>query len=839
MTLARPRPARQSAARHFRRPPGITVASVAALALALGSTAAQAEPSHTRDKPGRSGTVTIVRNDYGIPHVYAATTYDLFRGFGYAVAQDRLFQMEMSRRAAQGTVAEVLGAEYLALDKDTRTGASPDSIKEQIAGLPQEDRDVFDGYAAGMNEWLDAVAANPGQLLPKQFTDYGFTPSRWSAYDVAMVWVGTMANRYSDSTAEIPNAQVLAQLTTAYGPEKGRALFDQLVWPEDALAPTTVPRPGTPAAPATPATPGKAGTGQAGVSPELRDAGVEMSTRAGGDRWPDVGPKASNIWITGKAKTADANSVLINGPQFQWFNPGYVFGIGLHGAGYDMAGNTPFAYPAVIFGTNRDISWGATAGPMNVVDMYAEKLDPANPRRYLFNGDYRDMTVRTETIKVKGAADVAHDVVRTVHGPVTSVDAAKGVAYSKKRSWEGYEVGSLLAWVKLAKARNFAEFKELAGQFAISINWYYADKDGNIGYVSPGRLPVRPDNQDVRLPAVGDGSMEWKGINPPSANPWTFNPAQGYIANWNNQAAPGFDNDYGNWSVVDRVTEINAALSSQRTFTAQELWDLNQKFSFADLNLRYLAPTLTAAVAGLPKNDPVRKDVELVTTWSGETRDRNGDGVYDGPQPAIMRTWLPILVKKVLADDLPADVFAAYSGAGYARPVEQLSVRPAAGLKLVYNGILGAKAGVPQKTDFFNGTNPQDVLLATYQEAMASLRASKGTNLATWTVPISRIGYSYKNFLGVPQAGADEALVGPEYADRGTENNMAVLRSDRSQARLCIAAPPGQSGFIAPDGTKSRHYADQLDLYASFGCRNEDLTWVQATTARKETTQLR
>lgn len=814
----------------------LAVAPVAALLLAMGSTAAAAAAVSDQPpaKPGRTGAVTIVRNDYGIPHVYARTTYDLFRGFGYAVAQDRLFQMEMSRRSTQGTVAEVLGADYLALDKDTRTGANPDAIKAQLAALPTEDRDIFDGYAAGMNEWLDAVAADPTHLLPKQFDDLGFAPARWTGYDVAMVWVGTMANRYSDSTAEIPNAQVLQQLVTAYGPEKGSALFDQLVWPEDPLAPTTVPRR------AGPAHPGKAADGAAlaPVSPGLRDSGVEHSARSGGQRWPQLGPSASNIWISGKDKTADAASVLVNGPQFQWFNPSYVFGIGLHGAGYDVAGNTPFAYPAIIFGTNGEASWGATAGPMNVVDMYQERLDPADPRRHLFEGSYRDMTVRTETIKVKGAADMAFDVLRTVHGPVTSVDPTQRVAYAKKRSWEGYEVSSLLAWVKLAKVRDFAGFRELAAKFAISINWYYADKHGNIGYVSPGRLPIRPPNQDVRLPAVGDGTMEWTGIAPPSENPTTYNPAQGFIANWNNEAAPGFNNDYGNWSVVDRVNEIIAALASRPTLTSQELWELNQKFSFMDLNLRYLAPTLAAAVADRPANDPVRKEVELITTWSGQTRDNDGDGVYDGPQPAIMRAWLPLLFRTTLADDLPAAVFEAYAGAGYARPVEQTSVRPAPGTKLVYNAILGAKAGVPQSIDFFNGADPKAVLLATYRQALAGLRASKGTNMSAWTVPIAHIGYSNKNFLGVPQAGSDEALDGPQYANRGTENDMAVLGPERGQTRLCLAAPPGQSGFVAPDGTKSAHYADQLNLYASFACRDEQLTWTQAVKAAKRTTLL-
>ncbi|MCB1252940.1 MAG: penicillin acylase family protein [Austwickia sp.] len=818
MTSTRP-------ARSRRR---LALATLVSLAASVGSATSYAVPSRGPEAPAK---VTITRNAYGIPHVYAQTTYDLFRGYGYAVAQDRLFQMEMSRRSTQGTVAEVLGPQYLAFDKDTRAGADPASIKAQLAALSKEDRDVFDGYAAGMNEWLATIATDTTHLMPKQFLDYGFAPSTWTGYDVAMVWIGTMANRYSDSTAEVANLKVLQQLTAAYGPDRGRTLFDQLVWPEDPLAPTTVPATGAVG------TPIGTGRGQLRpITPGLDDAADRAMARSGGGAWPQSAPTASNIWITGKDKSADAKSVLINGPQFQWFNPSYVYGIGLHGAGYDFAGNTPFAYPAVIFGTNAQISWGATAGPMNVVDMYQERLDPANPRRYVHNGAYRDMTVRTETIHVRGAADVSYDVLGTVHGPVTSVDTAQGVAYSKKRSWAGAEVSSLLAWVKLSKARDFNEFRDLAGKFAISINWYYADKQGNIGYISPGRLPIRPANQDVRLPALGDGTMEWTGLNSPTANPLSYNPAQGYLANWNNQAAPGFNNDYGNWSVVDRVDQITTALASRRQFTAQQLWDLNQQFSYADLNLRYLAPTLATSVAGLPATDPARRDVELVTSWSGQTRDTDGDGFYEGPQPAIMRAWLPLLFQAVLADDLPPEVFAAYAGAGYARPVEQTSVRPAPGTKLVYNALLGARAGVPQKVDFFNGAAPASVLLSTYQQALAQLREQRGADMSGWTVPVARINYSAKNFLGIPQAGADETIVGPQYANRGTENNMAVL--GQGQARLCLAAPPGQSGFIAPDGTRSPHYADQLELYASFSCRSEELTMAQVRAAAVSTTSL-
>jgi penicillin amidase len=353
-------------------------------------------------------------------------------------------------------------------------------------------------------------------------------------------------------------------------------------------------------------------------------------------------------------------------------------------------------------------------GALNLVDMYQERLNPANPRQYWYNGDWRDMNVRTETIKVKGQDDVVHEVLSTVHGSVTSVDLANERAYSKKRSWSGYEVQSLIAWAKVPTVKTFADFKAVAAQFATTINWYYADKKGNIGYIAPGRLPNRPANQDMRVPAIGDGSMEWQGYLPASANPMTYNPARGFIANWNNQTAAGFNSDFGNWSVVDRVQEIEAAFAGSDKWTAAEMAALDQRTAFVDLNSRYVMPTLAAAVADRPASDPTRQDVELVTRWDHLTRDGDGDGFYDGPRPAIMRAWLPILFNRVLADDLPPAVVARYVAAIYPTEVEErFSIRPAAAMKLVYNAILGPDARVPQTVDFFNGEDPRTVLLET------------------------------------------------------------------------------------------------------------------------------
>ncbi|EFZ61830.1 penicillin G acylase domain protein [Escherichia coli 2534-86] len=175
-----------------------------------------------------SSEIKIVRDEYGMPHIYANDTWHLFYGYGYVVAQDRLFQMEMARRSTQGTVAEVLGKDFVKFDKDIRRNYWPDAIRAQIDALSPEDMSILQGYADGMNAWIDKVNTNPETLLPKQFNTFGFTPKRWEPFDVAMIFVGTMANRFSDSTSEIDNLALLTALKDKYGVSQGMAVFNQL-----------------------------------------------------------------------------------------------------------------------------------------------------------------------------------------------------------------------------------------------------------------------------------------------------------------------------------------------------------------------------------------------------------------------------------------------------------------------------------------------------------------------------------------------------------------------------------------------------------------------------------
>ncbi|MGH8809940.1 MAG: penicillin acylase family protein, partial [Noviherbaspirillum sp.] len=447
------------------------------------------------------------------------------------------------------------------------------------------------------------------------------------------------------------------------------------------------------------------------------------------------------------------------------------------------------------------------------------------------NGTYRDMKKRTDSIEVKGAAPVALDVYSTVHGLVSGFDATNNVAYSKKRSWAGLEVQSLMTWINSMKAQNWDQFRGQASLMGITINWYYADTSGNIGYVSPGKLPIRPASQDMRVPADGTGTMEWQGFLPFSANPQVLNPKQGYLTNWNNRPSQDTTNTDSNfWSKADRVTELNVQFDAKAKFTADELWGFNEVGSYVDVNARYFRPLIGNAVAGLADGDPVKQAGLLIANWNGMQVAPGNTGFYNSPALTIMQAWLPAMYNRVLKADIPAKNFASVSSTGYPSPTMAPfgSQNISMGSKVVYNALLGESAGVPQNFDFLHGADKDQVIRDALSDAVTQLTTKYGTDMSKWLSPVATQLFRTSNFTGTLQAGADEELSFKPYQNRGTQNNKIIM--SKSGVSMCDVAPPGQSGFIAPDGTKSRHYQDQLDLYKTFGCKPQ---WTKASDVDK------
>jgi penicillin amidase len=483
----------------------------------------------------------------------------------------------------------------------------------------------------------------------------------------------------------------------------------------------------------------------------------------------------------------------------------------LHGAGFDVVGSVPFGYPLILFGHNDHIAWGGTAGVGDQIDIYAEQLNPSNQFQYRFNNQWLTMEKRIDTIFVKDNAPVSLDIYRTVHGFIVHFDVANNRAFAKKRTWEGFEVQSLVAWIDQTRAKNYQQWLKAASQYALSINWFYADRKGNIGHVHAGRYPIRKADHDSRLPVPGTGEMEWIGIQPFSHNPQVYNPKQGFITNWNNKPADYWDGPdfwFWNWGLADRVQAIINLLKEKEKFTSEEIWDMNKKISFFDQNVGYFLPFLKQAVKGIPDSRE-EQAVALLVSWDAKRVDSNSDGKYDNPAQVIMDRWFELALKNTLEDDL-GPFFPWYTDRGPCGPGEVTT-----GAKILYNCFLGEKSSIENKYDFLNGVPAQQVVLTTLKEALNQLETEYGTaDMSQWQASVTPHVFSPINFAGVPQTDPDGGLSLPIWMNRGTQNHMVVLKPGKIDGvNVC---PPGQSGFIAPNNAKDKHYSDQMDLYKNF-----------------------
>ena len=253
-------------------------------------------------------------------------------------------------------------------------------------------------------------------------------------------------------------------------------------------------------------------------------------------------------------------------------------------------------------------------------------------------------------------------------------------------------------------------------------------------------------SQDLRLPAKGDGSMDWQGVRPFADVPKTFNPEQGWIANWNNRSGKGIVStvEGSPWGSADRVVEIMSRIEAKDRFTPEEVWNILPETSFVDVNARYFVPRILAAGASLPADDPRQPMLAALADWDSR-QIRDADGKATSPAVAILRKWMDVMVADVLLDDAPSI------------PSKVMQIRIALPSALLNNALSARTSGVPQAYDFFNGADPDAVVLAALEKARSALAEEYGSDdVAAWRAPIDQHVFETKNYLGIPQAGADE-----------------------------------------------------------------------------------
>jgi penicillin amidase len=563
---------------------------------------------------GLTAPVEILRDRYGIPHIFAASLEDASFATGYVHAQDRLWQMEMSRRIAAGRVSEIVGEGGLETDRFLRTLGVRRSAEANLRTLDAETRKQLEAYAAGVNAFL---ASNP--VLPLEFWLTGAHPEPWTPAD-SVSWTKMMAwDLGGNWRSELLRMRLSKTLPLA-------RIHEFLP-----------PYPGEPV-------PAIADLKELYNSME-RDA-VRLAQFA-----PDNDGIGSNNWVVSGARSESGKPLLANDPHLGLSAPPVWYFAQISAPGFNVIGSTLPGTPGVVLGRNERIAWGFTNTGPDVQDLYIEKLDASGG--YLAPGGPRAFQVIEETIKVKGGQPEKLRVRISRHGPVIS-DVLKAAQDEAPR---GHVIA--FAWAALAeddrtmqsslgmgRAREWSEFLIAARDFqSPQQNIVYADVDGNIGFIAAGRVPQRLAANDLKGMAPAPGWLEkydWAGSIPFEQLPRSFNPPSGAIVTANHRITPpGYPNFISSeWQPPYRADRIQQLLDATPKHTAQTFARIQADVT--SLAMRELLPKLLATK---PRSEEARQALALLARWDGAM-------TIDRTEPLIASAWWRELARAIYADEL-------------------------------------------------------------------------------------------------------------------------------------------------------------------------------------------
>lgn len=488
---------------------------------------------------GLQKPVKVLRDAYGVPHILAQNEHDLFFAQGYVHAQDRLWQMDLERRAALGRLSEVLGSATLKYDRLFRTAGLARIADSIEAALHPESRRILQAYADGVNSFIESHRGK----YPIEFDMLNYQPEPWrvshslalmrlAAWELNLAW-------YVDL--------MLGELVRRLGEEKAKQVFP--TYPEN--APVVVPKEWS----------------VRNVPMAALDLWrLEREFRAEyGFSGTHIG---SNAWVVGPKRSVTGRAMLANDPHLAYTVPARWYEIHLNGGSYDVAGVSLPGAPLVVIGHTKDIAWGMTNVMADDADFFVEKQDTLRPERYLYREQWRVFDVTVDTIVVKDSLPDIITIRSSVHGPIVNgIHPRAGEQSSPPIAlrWTGQDVSDeFYALSIINRAKDWNEFLGGVRNFTVpGQNFLYADADGNIGYHAGVRLPMR-SAQNPSLPVPGwTGEYDWKGFVPFEELPWLFNPPEGFIASANNKLV---DNSYpyhisNLWEPPSRIERIQKMLA--------------------------------------------------------------------------------------------------------------------------------------------------------------------------------------------------------------------------------------------------------------------------------------
>jgi len=729
--------------------------------------------------PGISNEVEIIRDSYGIPNIYAKNDSDAYFALGYSMAQDRLFQMDMVRRAGRGQLSEIFGSSLIQVDKLFRILASTLSLKEWYEQSSPEVTAPLNSFSAGVNYFLK----NNKNSLPVEFKLLSYTPKKWSALDsMAVMFYMSWAQNYSFKT-ELLHAAVIKKI--------GKKLAKELFIDYPTNSPSIIPK----------------------EEKFISANGMEfLKTLKLAENLVGTGG-ASNSWVISPKKSKTGNALFSNDPHLNHSVPGIWYLAHVHTPTLNVSGALVPGSPYVVAGANENIAWGVTNSHVDDADFYIEKVNPKNLDEYKYKGLWKKMKISRETIKVKGKEDVSFKIRTTRHGPIID-DINKNRKFEKfpmAMRWTVPDFKQVLkGFYLINRARNIDDIEEAARYTKSGQNWVYADKKGNIGFYFLGAIPIRKGfSGDLPVPGW-NGKYEWKGYVPGKKQPHLRNPKQGWIVNANNKIGPeGYPYVITkSYATPDRFVRISEMIKEKDKLGVEDFKKIMS--DQLDLLARDWVPIILKSLSKRKLSKLENSAFEKLKKWNYVD---NANMVA----PAIFNVFLVDLLKNTFEPRLGPELYEQYVGNDKNIPCNVLREIIGKGKSVWFDN-----PNTPKTEDM------NDIFVKSFKSAVSSLKNKLGNNVDDWkwgeihTLTIKHPFGKKSAFLGYffnlgpfPVDGSlftvspsPFHISKPYGAYAGGTLRQIVDFSDMKKSLQII--PAGISGNVM-----SPHYSDQLKLWLS------------------------
>ena len=729
-------------------------------------------------KPKISGEVTVeileenvevIRDEDGVPHIKAQSDADLYRAQGYVQAQDRLFQMDLSRRQASGMLSEVIGEGALSTDKFFRTFSLRHAAEQSWAGYDEESKQVLEWFAEGVNTFIDEVKGT--NKLSFEFKLLGYEPEYWTPIDSL-----TIGKYMAYDLGGNWNLQAFRHWALQnYSEEEVEELLFN--YPEDARS--------------------------------IIEANLATEVKVAGQFDAALLPhefNGSNNWVVAGTKTESGKALLADDPHLGLSSPSVWYQMHLQSPEQNVSGVIFAGIPGIILGHNEDVAWGVTNVNPDVQDLYIETVNPNNPYEFEYDGEWYKAEVRKEPIKVKNADTVDFEVITTKHGPVISnvmfKDEQPTAVFSMQ--WTALEpTKELQAVIGFNKASNWEEFEQALLDFnAPAQNFVFADQSGTIAYKANGNIPIRKKGT-AALPVPGNSSeYGWERYIPYDELPRVVNPEEGFIATANNEVI-GSEYPYhlsNYWAQEYRYERIAEVLEASNELTAEDMKNL--QMDAKDLYAVEFLPQLLKTLQNSDISSDYEKELQILADW-------DYFNTTEQSAPLIFNRLLTKLQENLFIDEMPKDIYDLMPAKG--NIMDEMLRNAYAGESVMW---IEKQGGL------------ETYVTEAFVEAIDELKDEYGKNASKWQwgefhlLTFNHPVGSANKYAGlllnakqIPVDGSKSTVMAAASDLEGNVKHGASWRfvadlADLSKAEHIVG--PGQSGHV-----KSEWYGDQIEDWAN------------------------